>query len=217
MVAEDHTQLGSGFIAAVHRGSYAGMPVAVKMLHPAMFGKSANQDNADAGQELADEGLAALANEVKMLGRCRHPRVVRLLGAGGILPGPRPRRAAAENGNGASPAVSSGFTPTAGLQAAGAGQRGGPFVVMELMQSSLHTLLYGEEGPTEVAASTGADHEAACQAAGPHQQLGAAAADPSGDGSAMHAHALPALSLLQVGVKSMHSANQQIAMHAWFV
>merc|ERR1719171_3470101 len=60
-------QLGSGGYGTVHRGTYDGMPVAVKQLH------SAPGPAAQTGDE-------AFLREVAALQRCQHPALVRLVG-----------------------------------------------------------------------------------------------------------------------------------------
>jgi serine/threonine protein kinase len=85
--------LGQGIYNAVLPARYNGMPVAVKLIHPALlaaWARSLAETHGPAGtqdhpQELARE---LLVHEVEVLLRCPHPHVVTLLGGG--LAGPQP-------------------------------------------------------------------------------------------------------------------------------
>ena len=85
--------LGQGIYNVVLPARYNGMPVAVKLIHPALlaaWARSLAETHGPAGtqdhpQELARE---LLVHEAEVLLRCPHPHVVTLLGAG--LTGPQP-------------------------------------------------------------------------------------------------------------------------------
>ncbi|KAG2428445.1 hypothetical protein HXX76_011565 [Chlamydomonas incerta] len=130
---DEASYLGHGATGVVRRGVMhtpgGDVPVAVKLLVP--------PDGTEAAAGVHAGHLRGLAQEVRVLSRLAHPNVVRFFGAC-LDPQPQPR-APAGSGSAAAP------SPPAATSSAAAHR---PFIVEELMATSLNKVLHGKSRST---------------------------------------------------------------------